>query len=90
VTRPKLPGYLYIWYIGVYPDYQGQGPAVELRNEIFALADKRKLPILIETTGEKHRKVYQHCGFELYHTWTIGQNIISYYFLLRQPKSLSQ
>ena len=87
MTRPKLHSYLYIWYIGVYPDYQGKGPAIELRNEIFALADKRQLPILIETTGEKHRNVYQHCGFELYHTWTIGQNIISYYFLLRQPKS---
>jgi len=86
-TRPKFPDCLYFWYYGVVPDHQGQGSATELKNEIFALADKRQLPILIETTGEKHKNVYQRYGFELYHSWTIGNNIITYYFLLRKPKS---
>jgi hypothetical protein len=86
-TRPKLHDYLYFWYYGVDPENQGSSSAIELKNEIFAMADKRNLPILIETTGEKHKNVYQRYGFQLYHSWTIGNNVITYYFLLRQPKS---
>jgi hypothetical protein len=87
-TRPKLDNYLYFWWYGVKPGYQGEGAAKELRDEIFALADKRGLPILAETTGEKHSRVYQRWGLTLYHQWTTGQGTITYYFLLRHPQAI--
>lgn len=85
--RPADGNYLYFWFYGVMPGKQGQGDAAELKDRIFAMADKEQLPVYLETSVEKNRRVYQRYGFEIYHTWGVVKEGINLYFMRRMPKT---
>ena len=66
--RTKEP-HLNFWFLGVDPDKKGMGGVMDLKNGIFALAEKQQLPILLETSVERNKNVYERFGFRTYHTW---------------------
>jgi hypothetical protein len=81
--RPKSHNYLYVWYLGVLPEFQGSEAIKKMKDEIFKMADDRDMPIYIETSGEKQKNVYLRYGFEIYHVW---HNQFNTYFMKREPK----
>ncbi len=84
-SRRPQGNYLYFWFFGVTPGQHGSGDAVELKNHIFRWADNEQLPICLETSVEKNKRVYERYGFQVYHTWTSGQHDYTLYFMQRPP-----
>lgn len=56
--------HLYIDFLGVRTDLQGQGRGRKLMNHICGYADGRKLPIMLFTNTEKDIRFYESLGFE--------------------------
>ena len=76
---PTEPIY-YLWFIGVSPEFQGQGIGEKLMREIIADADQMKRPIYLETSTLKNIPWYQKFGFEVYGELDFGYKL----FLLRR------
>ncbi|WP_436516963.1 hypothetical protein [Ekhidna sp. To15] len=66
--RPNEP-YLNFWFLGVDPEKKGTGGVYDLKEGIFRLSQEKELPILLETSVERNRNVYERFGFHVYHTW---------------------
>ena len=76
--------YLYVWSMAVIPGFRGQGAFMDLKEGIFQMADERNVPVYVETSGERQKKVYVRFGFEVYHTYKVkGRNPFVLYFLRR-------
>lgn len=76
---PTEPIY-YLWFIGVSPEFQGQGIGEKLMREILADADQMRRPIYLETSTLKNIPWYQKFGFEVYGELDFGYKL----FLLRR------
>lgn len=85
--RPRNGNYYYFWFYGVKPGMHDTGDARELMEEIFKMADHEHLPIYLETSVEKNRRVYTRYGFELYHTWYVKAKKLNLYFMRRSPRN---
>jgi hypothetical protein len=60
--HPKEP-FLYLWFIGVDPMYQGKGSGSRLLEEVLKKYDK---PICLETSTIRNLPWYERFGFEVY------------------------
>ncbi|SEA77075.1 GNAT family N-acetyltransferase [Pedobacter hartonius] len=58
--------FLYIWFIGVYPDYNNNGTGSSLLKQVIELADESSLAVCLETCGQKNLTWYERFGFEVY------------------------
>ena len=74
--------YIYCWFLGV--EKGGENAVYELKNKIFELSKKENLPILIETSVEKNKIIYQRYGFEIYFSWFDEKNNITLWFMKRE------
>lgn len=83
--RPADGNFLYFWFLGVLPGHQDGKAARELKEHILNLSSKSSLPIYLETSVEKNRRVYQRFGFEVYHQWVSDDNETVVYFMRRMP-----
>ncbi len=64
--RPKLDDYVYVWILGSDPSITSMRGLADIRDQLFSIAKKHNIPILIETTVEKVLKLYKYVGFEVY------------------------
>lgn len=64
-TQPKEP-FLYIWFIGVDPHFQGKGEGSKLLKSVFSLAKEKSLPVCLETSTARNFKWYESHGFSVY------------------------
>jgi hypothetical protein len=82
----RLPyeDYIYVWVLGSDPNTTSVRGLVDIRDHLFGLSEKLQLPILIETTVEKVRKLYRYVGFEEYHKWEDNEAGINVWFLERK------
>ena len=83
--HPSNGDYLYSWIYAVHPDARGFRASVELKNRVFAESDRTGLPIYLETTVAKNKRVYQRYGFEIYHKWFIEKRGVTMWFMRRNP-----
>ncbi len=81
--RPQNCEYIVFWFLGVIPTKRNGIAAKELRNEIFAIADIKNLPIILETSERKNMITYQRLGFKIYHEWDVDN--ITLWFMKREP-----
>jgi hypothetical protein len=58
--------YIYCSYLAVRKNARGSGAIFELKNRLFQFQQETKLPILVETTIEKNKRVYERIGFRVY------------------------
>jgi len=58
--------YIHCSYLAVRKSARGQGAIFELRNALFQFQQEKQLPILIETTIEKNKRVYERIGFRVH------------------------
>jgi hypothetical protein len=82
--RPDYTDYIYVWVLGSVPDNKSLQGLADIRDHLFGLSQKLQLPILIETTVEKVRKLYHYVGFEEYHMWEDTDAGINVWFLERK------
>jgi hypothetical protein len=52
--------------LAVRKSARGHGAIFELKNLLFQFQQETKLPILVETTVEKNRRVYERIGFRVH------------------------
>ena len=71
---PKEP-FLYLWFIGVNPSNQGKGEGTKLLHTILEDADKKGLPVLLETSTEPNIPWYEKNGFKTYATIDFGYDL---------------
>lgn len=58
--------FIYCSYLAVRKSARGHGAIFELKNKLFQFQQETKLPILVETTIEKNRRVYERIGFKVH------------------------
>jgi len=82
--RPDYEDYIYVWVLGSDPNTTSVRGLVDIRDHLFGLSERLQLPILIETTVEKVRKLYHYVGFEEYHKWEDNDAGINVWFMERK------
>jgi hypothetical protein len=82
--RPPYEDYIYVWVLGSDPNTTSVRGLVDIRDHLFGMSEKLQLPILIETTVEKVRKLYRYVGFEEYHKWEDTKAGINVWFMERK------
>jgi len=82
--RLDYEDYIYVWVLGSVPNNKSLRGLADIRDHLFGLSEKLQLPILIETTVEKVRKLYRYVGFEEYHKWEDAEAGINVWFLERK------
>lgn len=82
--RPKSGDFMYFWFFGVSDEGKGRGAAYELKEAVLAEAKKHNLPIYLETSIAKNKRVYERYGFEVYHTWDYKSEGITLWFMRSQ------
>jgi hypothetical protein len=85
--RPGYKDYIYVWVLGSVPNNKSLNGLADIRDHLFGLSEKLQLPILIETTVDKVRKLYHYVGFEEYHKWEDAEAGIDVWFLERTVKA---
>ena len=62
----KWENYIHCSYLAVRKSARGHGTIFELRNALFQFQQEKQLPILVETTVEKNKRIYERIGFRVY------------------------
>lgn len=80
--------YIYLWFLGVSPENQGNGTGSKMLNELTVLADKTSLSICLETSNPKNLELYKRFGFEIYHEWQSDFIGFPVWFMKRSKSNL--
>jgi ribosomal protein S18 acetylase RimI-like enzyme len=64
-AQPNHP-FLYVWFIGVEPKWQGQGEGSTLLKSVLDMAKKKNLSVCLETSTDRNFKWYESFGFSVY------------------------
>ena len=76
--------HLYFWFLGVE---KGGGKAgFEMKDYLFLKSNKENLPIILETSVERNKIIYERYGFKVYHEWADSGNGKTLWFMVREPK----
>ena len=74
--------HMYFWFLGVQ---EGGGEAgFELKNYLFQLSENSELPIILETSVERNKLIYERYGFEVYHEWPDSGGGKALWFMIRK------
>ena len=67
----------------------GDRAGFELKNHIFQYSKQEQLPILLETSVERNKDIYERYGFYVYHEWMDSGGGQSLWFMRRDAQSLT-
>jgi hypothetical protein len=82
--RPCNGKYLHFWVFSVLPSSREFGGAAsELKNIIIAKSERQQLPIYLETSNPKNKRVYERYGFKVYHEWYVPHRDFTLWFMKR-------
>ena len=73
--------HLYFWFLAVKKG--GEKAGFEMKDYLFNLSEKEQLPILLETSVERNKVIYERYGFKVYHTWPDSGNGNALWFMIR-------
>jgi hypothetical protein len=59
--------HLYFWFLGVQK--WGGKAGFQMKDYLFQLSKSENLPIILETSVERNKDIYERFGFEVYHEW---------------------
>ena len=82
IKKHRFEGeHLYFWFLGVQ---KGGGKAgFEVKDYLFQLSEKEGLPILLETSVERNKVIYERYGFKVYHEWADSGGGKTLWFMMR-------
>ena len=76
--------HLYFWFLGVQ---KGGGEAgFEMKDYLFELSKKEEAPIILETSIERNKLIYERYGFKVYHEWADSGGGKPLWFMIRTPR----
>lgn len=78
--------HLYFWFFGVKNG--GDRAGFELKNYVFDYSKKEQLPILLETSVQRNKEIYERYGFYVYHTWKDSGGGQALWFMKRDAETL--
>jgi ribosomal protein S18 acetylase RimI-like enzyme len=70
--------FIYLWYLGVDPQFQGKGIGSILLQDIINLGNKMKLPIYLETSNERNLLFFERFKFLKYQELNFGYTLHMY------------
>jgi len=76
--------HLYFWFFGVKKG--GDRAGFELKNYMFDYSKKEQLPILLETSVQRNKEIYERYGFHVYHQWMDSGGGNTLWFMKRDVK----
>jgi ribosomal protein S18 acetylase RimI-like enzyme len=79
--------HMFLWVIGVMPDYQGNGLSSQLIKPMLSRFDDQKLACFVETHDEKNVPLYRHFGFRIVNESIIPGTTLKHWALMREPAS---
>ncbi len=77
--QPKEP-MAYLWFIGVNRVFQHTGTGSSLLKEVIEYAEKKELPVFLETSTTENLPWYDRFGFQIYSELDLGYKL---FFLKR-------
>ncbi len=83
--RPTDGKFLYFWFFGATNIGKKTSAARELKEQIFDWSLRDDLPIYLETSVPRNKRVYEYFGFETYHEWN-QPNGGTLFFMRRSPQ----
>lgn len=91
-TKRQYPktDFLYLWLIGVLPEGRGKGNASELLDPILLDAERKNLPVYLETANARNVEIYGSKGFRVYHEWKPSQKDPLTVRFMRRQRELSR
>ena len=69
--HPPDSRFLYLWFLGVKPEWQGRGLSSQLLNPMLDRAQAERMPVLLEASNPKNVDLYRHKGFAVYHQFPL-------------------
>lgn len=70
--------YIRIEMLVVRPEFQGQGYMRKILEDVYRLADKRKVPVILDTDDKDKAMRYQHLGMKLDRVRNCGERFHMY------------
>ena len=67
--------FYYLWFIGVFPEFQNTGIGSKFFEEVLDAYDKNKRPVYLETSVLRNISWYQKYGFKVYHEVKLGYTL---------------
>lgn len=86
LKRPADGNYLYFWFLGITDKGKGGIAIRELKEHLFAESSIKNLPIYLETSVPKNKRVYERYGFETYHEWKDPKTADVIWLMKRMPQ----
>ncbi|MGD1889484.1 MAG: GNAT family N-acetyltransferase [Cyclobacteriaceae bacterium] len=84
IRYPKNQPFLYLWFLGVAPEHQGEGLSSQLLKPKLSSADKIQHSTYLETTNPVNLAIYARRGFEVYDEMVLdAQAGTTIYFMRR-------
>ncbi|MFI5802301.1 GNAT family N-acetyltransferase [Streptomyces sp. NPDC051561] len=62
-THPHHEAHLYLWMIGVHPDWQGEGLGSALMTPVLERCDREGKAAYLEASSTRSRELYRRLGF---------------------------
>jgi len=85
IKKHRFKGnHLYFWFFGVKKG--GDRAGFELKNYMFDYSKKEQLPILLETSVQRNKEIYERYGFHVYHQWMDSGGGNTLWFMKRDVK----
>ena len=70
--------YIRIEMLVVRPEFQGQGYMRKILEDVYRVADKRKVPVILDTDDKDKAMRYQHLGMKLDRVRNCGERFHMY------------
>lgn len=85
IKKNRIEGdHLYFWFLGVQ---KGGGQAgFDLKDHLFEVSRMKNLPIILETSVERNKTIYERYGFKVYHEWADSGGGKTLWFMVREPQ----
>lgn len=85
--RLAPPGHLFLFVLGVAPQFQGQGHAGRLLRPILARLNREGRPCYVDTVNADAVPLYEHFGFRIVEKSPIPGTSLTAWALVRDPSA---
>ena len=76
----------YLFYLGIKPQYQGQGLGRQLVSGFIKILDRKKMSCLLQTNIKRNTEFYLKFGFELAAHKQLKTQDLEIWYLVRKPQ----
>ncbi len=83
--KERMGHHGYLWFMGVEPEYQGQGIGNDLLRELASYLDGRAEDCYLETVDAQNVTYYSKRGFDLVHESEIPSTPLVFRAMVRKP-----